>query len=76
MEVKDLLTTPLYNTYATSEGVDPMRGAFIEELQKVLSDNSREIKSKITQAKKALLDEPNRQKACMNYEIEILNIVK
>ena len=55
MEVKDLLTTPLYNRYASSEEADPMRGVFVNELQKVLSDNSREIKSKIMQAKRTSL---------------------
>ena len=76
MEVKDLLSTPLYNTYASSEEADPQRGALVEELQKVLSDNSREVKSKVTQAKKNLVDEPNRKRACMNYELAILQIVR
>ena len=47
---------------------------FLEELKNVLSDNSREVKSRLTQAKKALLD-GDRGDALMDYKTEVMDII-
>ena len=75
MDVKDLLTPQLHINKTNSEEPEPL-GYFIEELKNCLSFNSREVKSRITQAKKALLDGNDRDSACLNYKMEIIDIIK
>jgi hypothetical protein len=48
----------------------------LKELLKVLSDNSREIKSELQQIKKEACDVEDWKEVCFDYDMRILKLIE
>lgn len=73
-DIKGLLNGAKNYAY-DPDAFNPVRCAYVGELLKVLSDNSREIKWELNQIKKESYDVVDWKKEWMDYDLRIINLI-
>ena len=73
-DIKGLLNGAKNYAY-DPDAFNPVRCAYVGELLKVLSDNSREIKWELNQIEKEIYDVVDWKKEWMDYDLRIINLI-
>ena len=74
-DIKKLLNGPQAFVYRTAR-LGEESSKYLKELLKVLSDNSREIKSELQQIKKDACDVEDWKEVCFDYDMRILKLIE
>ena len=74
-DIKKLLNGPQAFVYRTAR-LGEESSKYLKELLKVLSDNSREIKSELQQIKKEACDVEDWKEVCFDYDMRILKLIE